>query len=114
MSVMRATALAMFLTILLAVPALAQQSACQYQTDWGVATLRFEYRAGAMTGDYPHQNGQLMGVIQGETVQGTWRQANGQGNFFFRFNANGFTGNWNYATDTAWRGQWNGKLLKCW
>ncbi|GAB7082048.1 hypothetical protein [Megalodesulfovibrio paquesii] len=109
--------LAMMAALLLAAlpgrPAWAET--CQYTTEWGVLTLQFNYDNDTFTGNYPHKNGRVAGVLFGtDQGKGQWAQSDGGGSFLFRFHERGFTGKWNYTSDQNWRGDWNGKLIKCW
>jgi len=101
--------------MLLALLCFATQSAfaetCQYNTKWGVLTIK---NVGAnVTGSYPHNNGKITGSMQYPDIQGNWYQSDGTGNFHFVLYNGGFSGNWNYTGESQWRGAWNGKLIRC-
>ena len=99
--------------LLMAVPAMAET--CQYNTPWGVLTLYFNYNNNTFSGDYPHKGGQVAGVLFGDSSgKGQWAQHDGSGSFLFNFHKSGFQGKWNHASDRTWRGDWNGKLIRCW
>ncbi|AGW13632.1 hypothetical protein DGI_1838 [Megalodesulfovibrio gigas DSM 1382 = ATCC 19364] len=98
--------------MLVAAPAMAET--CQYNTPWGVLTLHFNYNNNTFSGDYPHHSGQVMGVLTGSSAKGQWAQSDGSGSLLFNFHKAGFQGKWNNASDKNWRGDWNGKLIRCW
>ncbi len=84
---------------------------CQYNTKWGVVTIK---NVGAnVTGSYPYRNGRITGTMNYPDIQGNWYQSDGTGNFHFTLYNGGFTGNWNYTGESRWRGDWNGKLIRC-
>lgn len=98
--------------VLFSTPALAMT--CEFDSSWGVVTLNWNQRTGAVHGSYTHKNGTLSGTRYNDgTVRGTWQQYDGSGQFYFHMNNTGFTGSWNYAGDSGWRGSWNGRLRGC-
>lgn len=107
-------AFALMLTLVVSFTVNAHAETCQYDTAWGVLTLEFNYNTGHMTGNYPHNNGTVSGLLNGSNASGTWYQNNGRGNFAFRFHKRGFRGNWNNAGESGWRGKWDGTLRRCW
>jgi hypothetical protein len=87
---------------------------CQYNTEWGVLTIDYNYDNNTVSGHYPHHNGAIRGRLTDDgVIRGTWTQNNGNGGFYFRLNDSGFSGNWNYSGDSNWRGTWNGSLIQC-
>ena len=102
-----------FLLLLLA-SSLAYGETCEYDTEWGVVTLNYNWNNNSVTGDYPYKNGSLSGtIVNGNSIQGQWWQSDGQGSLVFNLNASGFSGKWKYAGDSNWRGAWNGSLRGC-
>lgn len=102
------------LCCLLLPPALATAETCQYETAWGVLTLQFNYVSSTFTGNYPHRNGEVAGIFQGNKAEGQWAQSDGKGSFVFTFHSTGFRGQWKNLADRNWRGAWNGQLKGCW
>ena len=103
----------MILGLLLAASA-AYAETCEYDTEWGVVTLTYNWNNNSVTGDYPYKSGSLSGTIgSGNAIQGQWWQSDGRGSFVFYLNASGFSGKWKYAGDSKWRGAWNGRLRGC-
>ncbi len=91
----------------------ASAETCQFNTDWGVLTLKIDHQNNTVSGDYPHKNGRLSGFLEDHTMRGQWQQSDSRGSFVFRMTKNGFKGRWNYADQSAWRDDWNGELIKC-
>ncbi|TKC92118.1 alkaline phosphatase D family protein [Polyangium fumosum] len=81
-----------------------------YSTTFG--TLRLEARGDKVTGRYTHQDGSVVGTLQGTSLRGTWVQKGNasEGTFSFEFDrgANGFRGTW----EGGGSGPWNGVRLE--
>ena len=113
MKAIRTILLFCLVLLVFASPALAES--CQYDTAWGVLTIKYNYDNNSVTGNYPHKSGRISGALsENGTIKGQWYQSDGQGNFVFYLNNNGFSGKWNYGGDSQWRGEWNGRLKGCW
>lgn len=77
-------------------------------------SLTFNDATGAVTGAFNPQNaGTLSGVKDGIQTRGVWTLGNDQGEFEFTHETWGFWGNWKYSGDKTWRGEWEGKIVKC-
>ena len=92
----------------------AAAETCEYDTEWGILTIYYDWNTETASGYYPYQNGQIEGYWSGqETLEGQWWQNDSNGYFVFYFNASGFTGSWMYANDSNWQGNWDGNLRGC-
>ena len=112
MKAIRVIALVICLLLLAAWPVHAET--CEYDTEWGVTTITYNWDNNSFTGSYPYQSGSLSGTIMsGNGLRGQWWQSDGRGTFVFNLNASGFTGKWKYSGDSNWRGVWNGRLRGC-
>jgi hypothetical protein len=100
--------------LILVFSSIALAENCQYDTAWGVLTINYNYNDNSVTGSYPHKDGTISGTLSNDgVISGQWWQSDGRGSFVFYLNKSGFTGKWNSAGDSKWRGQWNGKLKGC-
>ena len=89
----------------------------RYNTDWGIMTLNQEGKR--VWGTYPHNQGRVEGLYDGQVFRGVWRQGpsykgpNDAGDFEIRFHQGGFSGAWSYGTKPPgqWDGNWNGRWL---
>lgn len=86
----------------------------RWNTTW--RTMEISISGTRVTGRYDYQNGRIEGVVRGNVIEGRWYQDNRPqgGSFRFELSADGksFSGNWNYAGDSGWKGAWNGTRIQ--
>jgi hypothetical protein len=93
--------------------ALGQQKrpeiATEYYTPYG--TLTFTFSDSQVIGTYPHENGKIVGKLEGHQLKGVWRQSDGTGAIVLTFSNdfNTFKGRYNHLeTPDKWATDWSG------
>lgn len=97
---------------LLSAPALAIR--CHFDTTFGPVVFDWNRSTGKIRGSY--RNGAISGHRAANgMIRGDWRQrgSNRHGRFLWNMHKKGFSGNWKYSQDRAWRGVWNGTYRSC-
>ena len=106
--------IAAVLMLLVSLTGPAQAETCEYDTEWGILTIYFDWTYETASGHYPYNSGQLEGYWSGQdTLEGQWYQSDSDGYFVFHFHQTGFNGSWMYSSDSNWRGNWDGYLRGC-
>jgi len=79
-----------------------------YNTDFD--RMMLTRRGNRIGGNYKHMDGRIDGILEGNTVTGTWHQSNGEGKLIFVFapDFSSFEGKWGRNSETP-SAQWNGK-----
>lgn len=81
----------------------------EYYTEYG--PLTFAVEGETVKGTYPHEGGQIVGVLQGRELQGTWRQRDGAGSIVITFSPDfgTFKARYNHTkTPDKWATNWTG------
>jgi hypothetical protein len=85
------------------------QIAPEYYTPYG--TLTFTFRDSQISGAYPHENGKIVGKLEGLQLKGTWQQSDGSGSIILTFTPDfsTFKGRYNHLeTPDKWATDWSG------
>lgn len=116
---MKKTALVVLLVLLLSTASSAWAAdliwAGVWDTSWG--TMKLTQQDNKVTGNYDlndndnSYNGVITGVVEGNTLKGTWSDALGEGEFEFKLmpDKRGFKG---YYTTDAGRNRWDGTRIQ--
>ncbi|MFH2059419.1 MAG: hypothetical protein ABIJ59_11030 [Pseudomonadota bacterium] len=82
-----------------------------YQTDSSEMSLQMT--GNKVNGSYHYKGGKIDGILQGNTLTGTWKQTNAKGRMEFVFSSDfsSFTGKWGYDNATPSK-KWNGRKIE--
>ena len=81
----------------------------EYYTQYGVLSFKPEGRE--VVGTYPYRNGRIYGKLEGNELNGTWRQSDGGGSIVITFSPDfsTFEARYNYTgTPDNWTNRWSG------
>jgi len=81
----------------------------EYYTQYGVLT--FKPKGVQIVGTYPHENGKIIGKLEGNVLKGTWRQSGGSGAIVITFSPDfsAFEARYNHAgAPGRWATDWSG------
>lgn len=85
-------------------------------TGWkGAPVKMYLFQEGNLvTGTYEFNDGKVVGVLNGNILEGGWVELDNVGNFRFAFFDNGtrFEGNWGYGKDSTGAGIWYGRKFQ--
>lgn len=81
----------------------------EYYTPYGVLTITLS--GSQVTASYPHENGRIIGRLEGNLLQGTWQQDDGSGSILLTFSPDfsTFKGRYNHRqSPEKWSTDWSG------
>jgi len=91
---------------------------CSYEGDWtsNWGDMTFTVTGNDVTAEYTHDQGKIVGKLNGNILVGTWSEApsyapsNDAGDVELELNADctSLAGNWRFGSDGAWNGDWVG------
>lgn len=87
-----------------------------WSTGWNAAPVKMYLTqvGNLVTGNYDFNNGKVVGILEGNVLEGAWAQENSNGNFRLVFSEDGnrFQGNWGYGKENISGGPWYGRRIE--